>query len=405
MPTGDLPDVESEKDVVVLEIVDADIRLHRWISYSVNSNFLTPTDGWSVELAWDSLTASQRRAVVPGAEVRLTVNNHQQLSGYIDEVATGVSRSGGATMRLGGRDRVGQVVDACADPTQQFKASMTILDVLKGVFGPYGWSLDDKFHLTNDVNRNAITGNTRGTKTSKKGKPLKSYALHQLRPYPNEGAFAFAARICQRRGLWIWGAADGNSLVVGKPDFDQDASYAIRVTATDGTRVLNASVTRELSEQPSIIVADGFAGGGEFGKSRIKSYMENPALDVNNGAIIAKFPNAKKVTIPFHGTKIKIKAARPLYLHDDEAKTQEQLDNFIRREMALRLRNGLTATYEVEGHVSDGNVWAVDTIVTVKDEVAGIDEPLWVLSRTFKKSRAGGTTTDLELIRPHSLEF
>jgi hypothetical protein len=43
--------------------------------------------------------------------------------------------------------------------------------------------------------------------------------------------------------------------------------------------------------------------------------------------------------------------------------------------------------------------------VKVHDEVAGVDEILWVLGRTFHKSRSGGTSTSLELIRLDSLAY
>jgi len=49
--------------------------------------------------------------------------------------------------------------------------------------------------------------------------------------------------------------------------------------------------------------------------------------------------------------------------------------------------------------------WAVDTMVDVQDDVGGVYEPLYVLSRTFHKSRSGGTKTDLELIRRYSLDL
>ena len=102
---------------------------------------------------------------------------------------------------------------------------------------------------------------------------------------------------------------------------------------------------------------------------------------------------------------------RPVFLHDDESKTQEQLNNFVRREMSLAVRKSLTAEYTVEGHgqknEDDGGFvpWDIDTVVDVLDDVAGIAERMYVVGRGFEKSRQSGTTTRLELIRLHSIEL
>jgi len=63
------------------------------------------------------------------------------------------------------------------------------------------------------------------------------------------------------------------------------------------------------------------------------------------------------------------------------------------------------ATYVVEGHAINGAPWCVDTCVHVTDEIAGLDEDMWVQARTFAKSRSGGTSTTLKLIRKHTLDF
>lgn len=102
----------------------------------------------------------------------------------------------------------------------------------------------------------------------------------------------------------------------------------------------------------------------------------------------------------------KMRAPRPLFLHDEESKTQEQLENFVRREMAQRLRASLEVHMVVDGHrAPNGAYWATDTMVTLRDDLSGLNEALWIVARTFQKSRHDGTTTELQLIRPYSLVF
>lgn len=413
-----MPLDSAERDLVELHVIQPrQFQIFTWLWYRVSTHFLTPSDGWSFAVAAADIPADDRNAIRPGAEIRLTVNGHEQLSGFITSVTFRASPGSGYEITIEGHDKLGPAVAGNADPRLIFKPPMTILDVLKGVLGPYGFSRDLDFLIDNDENRNVLSGSRRGTPTTKKGKPLKKFALHQLRPYPNEGALAFVARICQRHGIWPWLSADGTKIIVGKPDFYQGPkNHIVRLLSGEANNILDGSVTLDLGEQPSIVVADGFSGGGEFGRSKILAVGVNPALDVDATAEIEHWTKKGASYIPFsfRGPKMRCPTARPMYLHDDESKTQEQLENFVRREMALRLRKSLTARYVVRGHVGEiyssghaetGSIWAVDTIAHVRDELSDLDEPLWVLSRTFSKSRNQGSTTEVELIRPHSLEL
>ena len=100
--------------------------------------------------------------------------------------------------------------------------------------------------------------------------------------------------------------------------------------------------------------------------------------------------------------------ARPMFLHDDEAKTPDQLVRFAYRELSLRQQRMWTGRYVVEGHTQGAakNPWAVDTIVTVDDDSGkGFHGPMYVRGRTFEKSRNGGTRTTLRLCLPHTIDF
>lgn len=404
---------DNERPIILLE---------EFTEYSFNSNFLTPTDGWSFTVAAEKLPPDLVPLLVPGAEVQLYVNGFAQSSGYIDSITKSASRSAGTEWRIEGRDRLGQVVDSCADPLKQFKESQTLLDALKELFGPFGWSNEADFVEDNDANRALKTGQQRRAKTKSseaKGfgrRAVKATKLHQLRPYSREGVFEFASRMSQRFGLWLWLSADGEQIIVSTPTFDQEPSYKL-IRSADQTNVLDGSVKFDFADQPTHIVADSYSHGGEFGKGRIKVVMANVAVRFEDEEFVP--PEITKLikagakvlggpTLPAANSFI---AQRPriLYLHDDESKTLEHLENFVRREMALLQRKSLSAHYTVEGHGQfvEGKFvpWAIDTTVDVYDEVASLEERLWVLGRTFNKSRSGGTTTSLELIRLNSLLF
>lgn len=429
------PGQSPENGECVLEIIDNSTgvayRLDTWKSYRFNSHFLTPTDGWSATLGDDSVGDKLIAALKPGMKVQLKVEGKTQGSGFIDDVEITSDRSGGTEVTITGRDVLAPAVDGCVDPTLKFSDGSSLYDVLNGVFSPFGLST---FLPDNDTNRGVMTGQVRGTPTSKKGKPLKSFVLHQVKPYPNESAYDFASRICQRRGLWIWPSADGNVIIVSRPDFDVGPDFVIRhKRGADGVKnnVLRSSVRYSAEEQPSVIVATGYGTGAENPLASLRVIMVNEltAFDANGNlqpqvqAILNQYPNAKRVPArlkyappsplvqssdsQYFTTSMQIptKVSRPMFLHDDESKDIDKLTNFVVREMALRQRRALQAHYTVEGHINSGMPWAVDCCVDVDDDVSNLHERLWVLSRTLIKDRSGGTRTDLELIRQHTLEF
>lgn len=417
----------SESQAIRLLLVDAKVDLTRWLSYDFSSDFLTPTDSFSFVLGVGDggLPERERAALKLGARVRLYVEHLILADGRIDAIEIAADRRGGTTYTIHGRDRLGQTLDAVVDPTFQLKSGGTLAEMLKRLFAPYGWSDDAHFAIDNEANRDARTGN-RATPSRGKGgvelrkKKLASIVLHQTKPYNHESVFHFASRVAQRHGLWIWASADGETLIVGKPHFKQEPIFTLRRTANGESNVLSGSVRYDLTDQPSILMADSFnvGGSGEFGKGRSKAYVVNPLLGLTDEgenipavtALLAKHPGAVENTVPAASFAFRADGVpfRPLFLHDDESKTQEQLNAFVKREMSLLYRKALAAHYTVEGHgqTSDGAfvAWAPDTVVEVVDDVAGLHESLYVLGVHFSKSRAG-TTTRLDLIRLHSIDF
>ena len=172
-----------EGDQIELSIIDANtnsesgVKITRWESYEVTSDFLTPTDGFHFTVGDEGLPPEQREALKCGAGVRLYLNGNPVLAGFIDSVEVSADRHSGEKWTIAGRDLLSIAVDSTADPLLQFKEGCTIADVLKKLFDPL-WGADADLVIDNDGNRSAMTS-VRGTPTSKKkGKTLKNYKLH-----------------------------------------------------------------------------------------------------------------------------------------------------------------------------------------------------------------------------------
>jgi prophage tail gpP-like protein len=385
----------------------------KFLEYEYAEDFLTPSDSWAFSLDTDELTELDFAALVPGARCEVSIDGNPQSTGYIRKtrIRTGAS---GSVIHIEGRDWLSPVVDSHIDPNTKFTKSMNLGQMLDTIFSPFGVNV--QFTQDDTSNLNAITGAIYGVPTTKKGKPLKSFLLHTLKPYPQEGAFAFASRVTQRFGLWIWPMADGKTIMVGQPNFTAPARYAIhhKLDASSlGNNVEDGDVSRSDEEMPAVIFGAGSGGGAEFPHARLKGVIINPLVQVPTpllAKILAPYPGLRP-TIPSITSQavdaglISNDTLRPLYLYDSESKTQEQLDAFLRRELSLRIRKSLHARYTVLGHKINGQPLAVNTTIDVDDDRGRLHMPMWILGRHFSKSASAGTRTTLDLIRPNSLVF
>lgn len=413
------PDGQS----IRLRAMGEQVDLKHWTGYEFARDILTPSDSFSFDLGDERLPDPQRRALKLGERVRPYVGNVCLAEGYIDSIDIGADRGGGLVYNIIGRDRLGQTLDAVVDPTFQLPENTSLADLLKKQFGPFGWVNDEHYAIDNKANRIATAGD-RGGKLSKAkrsfGQELKDYKLHQTKPYNHESVFHFCSRVAQRHGLWIWPSFDGEKLIIAKPDYDQDPIFTLRRDRAGNGNITSGNVRYDMTEQPAVIIADGFSGGGEFGKSRIKAYAVNPILGLTEEgeytsevkALLKRFPDAVENTLPaasfaFRATNIPF---RPVFLHDDESKTQEQLNAFVKRELSMALRKALTCHYVVEGHgmTADGgfSAWTPDTLVDVRDDAGELKEVMYVVGVHYSKRRGSpGTTTRLDLVRRHSIVF
>lgn len=431
---------EDEQIVLRLPLYEG-IELRNWTSYAFNEDFVTPTDAFHFELGDEHFSDAAKKLVTPGALVHLDINGSTECAGYIDSVEKDATRSGGTTWKIEGRDMLSPYVDCHLDPRLQFKADTTLRAFLEKVFETSTFS--KIVHLGVDSDEKLFTGvagkhraaKARAAPKRKSTKPrkgLEDYRLKAMKPKQHEGVFAFASRIAQRHGLWLWASPDGEALMVGEPNYQQAPLWYFYRNERGSNMLDGSTVKFDIKDQPGIIFADGASGGGEYGRSKMARYMANPFTGVqpdgtlrNEFKITAKtWPDAKQVffgadtqtegfSLP-EGFRLPLfytpQIARPLYLHDEESTTPEQLEAFLQREMSLRVAKALSVRVKVAGHgqVVDGDFvpFSVNTVAVLDDQVTGLEKvDFYVKGRTFEKSRGGGTTTTLDLVVPGSLTF
>jgi prophage tail gpP-like protein len=388
-----------------------------FLSYEFADDFLTPVDGWRFSLDGAELQTADWAALVPGSYVRMQISGQTFAQGLVDDVHVHGGRSGGTIVDVEGRNWLSPAVDAHVDPGLRFPTQVGLDKLLLTTLGPFGvkYLAEDNY-----ANRNAVTGSAAGSANADQP-PLSAYVSTSIMPYPHEGAWAFCSRVAQRFGVWIWPAADGQTLVCSVPDYGQDPRYQLvqsRDPAVSPTNnVEDFSVRASRRDQPSLILATGFGGGGAQPKATYKWGVLNPCIITNESYFAAVLAAYKSVQWAYAFPLLKSlldgaqspyvdPGARPLYLVDKESHTGASLFAFLLRELSLRTRKALTATYTVMGHRLGGQAICVDTIIDVQDDYGRLHAPMWVAGVRYHMApgQTGGRTT-IELLRPGTLVF
>lgn len=444
---------QSELDQLSIRFIgDSNREIKTFDDYSFNQNFLIPTAGWNFTISTDNII-ERNELFVMGAKIEIASNDRLQCTGYIDKVERTQSNDGGIQYKVSGRDILGPIISGCIDPQIKINSNQNVLDFLISVLSPFGI---DTIYVSDEDNLNIITGYPRGvtgkssTTTSKVGdsrrvtmdgkqaelvyknitvtqvlydRPdLKTLKLDQRKPKVGDGAYDYLNRILARLGLKIWAHADGSGVVVDKPRFNVPAiQKIIRRSEQDNSyqnNVLEGTVSLNGEYQPCCVVSFGPGGGGDGSHSALRciainelvglDISGNPIKQVND--IIAKYPNV--VVLPIRQQLVpKVSdlsvnyPQKAMFVKDNDSRTIDQLKSFTRKQLSMKQKEYLVASYKMEGHTQNGYPWAVNTLVDVDDDVLGIHQPLWVFDKTFSKSRSGGTFADLKLILPYSLEL
>lgn len=412
--------------------------------YSIDSSYLTPTDGFEFTL-YDTDRAKMRGLELQ--PVNLLIDGHSQCLGRIDMTERGTS---GTAITCKGRDYLADMTECHVDPTLQIKKEMTLETALlmsAGVVGINEIVSDD------DVTMQEIRT---GRKIKKNGKQPKRHKrkLEEYKPNPGESIYAFDNRIVARMGATIQPADARNKLRITSPRYDQAPIATITRLIGDAPAaqnlVISGTATRDFSSFPTYVlvagkmvsvgvtkvITEGSWTWGPFANpdSKVKSGLVpfpspfsfdtrtetvqvqkqldrhadtlalskvlSPELARILGGVVATA--RRRPTDPAYAPGV---LYRLLYQKDAESGDQDQLDRVAVRAFAQKFKESLSYRVTLRGHVdpTTGSIWSVDTMIRVNDEVCDLDnEILWCMSRRFSFAQGSGATTELELLRPGS---
>jgi prophage tail gpP-like protein len=209
---------------------------------------------------------------------------------------------------------------------------------------------------------------------------LNTLPIDKAKPHAGESVYAFLHRHAIRFNLLIWGTADGK-IVFGKPNYDQAPIYNIVCRQGDTSPQNNAeSISRveNIEHRPSEIHVYGHSVGGDFARSPIHSVVFDPFIQAMG-------------------------LYRPITIHDNSARTKEDADQRANYELCMRRQTADVVKVTMKGHAQNGYVFAIDTVANVDWPAGGISGPMYVIRRTFTRSKEQGTHTILDLVPLNSI--
>jgi prophage tail gpP-like protein len=391
------------------------LAIANWNSYSVKCDMLDPADDFQLALGpADPVTTAGRlnaflgggddfaeawHAVAPDSPVEILLDDVVIMSGFIDE-RTGSSASGGDTIVVSGRDKCGRLLDESAPIDLKF-SGLTIEQLALKIASPWF----EKVSFSNAENRALALGIGRGAKGGralgkKKRAPRGSKKPKYYRKVePGETRWAVLEYFMHENDLLAWGAADGRTLIIGEPDYDQEPTFHFFHGRAQSERAREGNcesftVRDSVAERYSQIIAMGASTARPVEAKLPGAY--DPAV-AKARVLVKHNAGATDGPGPF-GVGRDFKQRKVLIVPDDAIKSNEQAGIRAVREMAERDATGHEITLTVEGHSQhlEGarapSLYACDTMARVESEVFGIRGLYLITSVRFTRSREEAKT-------------
>jgi len=330
-----------------------------WTSYEVSAQFETPSDGWRVEAR--NPTSTQLAELLPGVAVVLMIGSTTVLQGRLDRRELRRTRDGGTVVTLSGRDLAGQLVD-CSPPTSWAWRNVSLATLAEKALADLGLTATVAAHA--DAQR----------------------SLAWAKSEPGESYWQVIERYARKARLMPWTTPSGE-LRLDRPDYTSSpvASLVNAITAPRkrDTNVLESVYVDDISSRYSTITVLGQAKGTDslFGASA--AHLRGEATD----SVLAD-----------RGL------ARNLVMDDGDLRSSSEATQRAEWEISHRRYQGESLEYVVQGHGPTADeVWQLDTMVDVYDELAQISASWWLAGYRLLRDRRLGTRSALTLRPPNSL--
>jgi len=330
-------------DVISLEV--GGMTRDTWESYRIDSDLLTPADGWEVNLG--RIGEALPAYIHEGADVKLRLDDALILTGSIDTITDTTNKAAGTTVALTGRDAGALLIDCSAEILTLNES--TLKQIITKAVLPLGiskvrWQAPEKTVRT------------------------------RVHTEPGQSVWEWLQAACEANNVWPWFEPDG-TLVIGEPDYTVPP-VATLVLDGERTNVEEMAVVRDMTSRYSQVTVYGQAAGdGEDGVVHVVGRATDEAVRVKR----------HKVVVDGNCETTALATARAQKLIGDGR-------------MA-----GTRISVRVSGHrAGNGQVWTpgMRAVLECPDKrVSGI---WYLIRRTLRLTRYEGKITELHFIEDGS---
>lgn len=332
------------RDCEQLQLLIGGREHHDWLSYEIDSDLLTPADGWHVTLS--SPAQQWPPEIVECARVEVRIGNETILIGYVDEIGHRIGKTI-HSISLSGRDQAGDLLDcACPVFNRKYVEPEEILAAITHEFG---------------IKKYGVRARSPRT-------------LYKFCVTPGASAWDTLAAAAELNALWPWFEPDG-TLMVGYPDYTAPvAASLVMKRSGKGNNVLSLDVHRSMHPRYSKVTVYGQVPGTDLEIAKHNLH----AVSVDDGVL----------------------RNRPRIITDHDCGNISSCQDRARKELMDSRLAALTISAEVQGHrinLPDGPLWKPGQRIHVYSEPHNIDGVYFLMARKFVRSRTEGTRTLLTL--------
>ncbi|MBI5598663.1 MAG: hypothetical protein HY890_02870 [Deltaproteobacteria bacterium] len=352
------------RDAVALVIGSSQIS--NFVSYSADSNVLTPADCFSCKISRID------DSIEPGKQFGLYVNGSLEMTGVIDSVKPSYAK-GSQEMEIVGRDYMGLLIDSSVEEYKTLN-KMELKELAKRLLKNVNFIDSSKIMYGNELTNTGVS-KLKKPRRDALSKIFDDTSSNVCQWEPGVSIFEALSDYAQRRGLLMWMEPDG-ILVFGELRGESDTAVYNFYTYTEGddrkkNNIISASRTNDISKRFSKITtiaqiqgSDSF-GAGEQTVKKISTEKD--------------FPFAKPLVMQSQCSSVKAAAYQ------------------VQLEMKKREVEGWRLEIVIAGHSQDGVNYRANTVCHLRDEVLGELGNYLVLGRKLTMDRQNGPRTELTI--------
>lgn len=300
-----------------------------------------------------------------GEACKVFIEGEKIITGFI-EVVSGNYAVNSHVITLRGRDKTGDVVDSSLSNISDLKSPLSLKKSIQKILENIGNNIE----VIDLVNPELFTT-----------------AEDLSAPEAGVGAFEFMERLARKRQVLLTSNADGNIEIIKTPGETINELILQNVPNATGNNVLSASWSYDQS--------------GRYNVYRMNSTL-NPVTIAVSGANV----KTSDIVNQNSGRIIDsaIRAGRQFAVVSEGPYSAEQ--NVLRAKWEQRIREarGQLYTATMQGHkaLDTGNIWQVNKVINVFDEIAGIFSEMLINSIRYTLDLSGGKLVTLSLVEKNA---